>query len=165
MRYHLAAGLALCLWTCAPARETSMSNPSLTIAAKCRDTEKCIFEGKDLFLDIAIGNADTRPIGFPLELLRQAGPVIRLVDTRTKAETYLPRSPADFSLEHKFTQIPPGKAVTMLWVIKPSELLQFSHDKKVDVSAEITLKAGVQVDGKVVEYQGSYAMRITGATQ
>jgi hypothetical protein len=142
-----------------------MSNPSLTIAAKCRDTEKCIFEGKDLFLDIAIGNFEKRPVGFPLAFLQGAGPVIRLVDMRTKAETYLRRNPADFSLQEQFTEIAPGKAVTLAWVISPSELAGFVHEKKLDVSAEITLKARVQVDGKVVDFEGTHTLRITGTVR
>ncbi len=136
-----------------------MTNPLLTITAKCRGNDPCLFEGQDLFLDIRITNNHRSELGFPLTYLQKTGPVIRLIDTHTKADTYLKTNLADFDLQEKFTLIHPGKAVVVEWIISSDELRQFAGPY-VDLSAEITVKTGIQVSGKQVDFRGADTLRI-----
>ncbi len=136
-----------------------MKNQLLTVKAKCKGNDQCLFEGQDIFLDIRITNNQDSGIGFPLAFRQKTGPVIRLIDTRTKAETYLKTNLADLGLREKFTLIPAGETVNLEWVITADELRGFG-DRFVDVSAEITVKAKIQVKDKLVDFQGTDTLRI-----
>ena len=136
-----------------------MTNQLLTISAKCRGNDQCLFEGQDMFLDISITNNQKIEIGFPLAYLQETGPIIRLIDTRTKAETYIRTNLGDFDLREKFTLIQPGKSVDLEWVISSYELQQFGGGY-VDLSAEITVDAVIQVSGKQVDFSGTDTLRI-----
>ncbi len=165
MHDRIAIGLFALLWAglpidnCAP-RNFTMKNQLLTIKAKCRGNDQCLFEGKDLFLDISIINNQEIEIGFPLEYVRARGPVVKLVDTRTQKETYLKTNPPQGRLLEKFTLIQPGKSVAIEWVIASSEIQQFGSDD-VDLSAAITVMATVQMSGKEVDFLGTDTVRIT----
>jgi len=136
-----------------------MNDPLLAISAKCRGNAPCLFEGQDMFLEIRITNNHDEQIGFPLGFVQKTGPTIRLVDLRTKAETYLRTNLASFDLREKFTQIQPGESVVLEWVITGDELKQFGGHN-VDVSAEIIVVAGIQVSAKRIEFRGSNTLRI-----
>jgi hypothetical protein len=170
MRYKIIVGLAALLlsWTqtndCSPKKNTEannrspkedikMNNQPLVIKVKCRGNEQCLFEGKDIFLDIDVYNDGKTEVGFPLEYMREKSPIIKLIDTRTKEETFLPTHIADHDLKEKFTTIKPNESVSIEWVITAQELRQFGSD--VDLSAEFTIMVEILVNGKKVEFRGS----------
>jgi hypothetical protein len=137
-----------------------MKNHLLTIKAKCKGNDQCLFEGQDLFLQITITNQQPVAIGYPLAYRQKTGPTIRLVDERTKAEAYLKTNLADPDLRQNFTEIPPGESVVLEWVITSGEIEQFARPT-VDISAEITLKAEIRVRGKLVDTTNTDTIRIT----
>lgn len=159
MHYKVAVGLLVFLSACNSVKDKPMTNELLTITAKCRQNDQCLFEGQDMFLDISITNNHNSAIGFPLAFCQNTGPIIRLIDTRTKAETNLKTNLADFDLREKFTLIQPGKAVVLEWVISSYELQQFGGDF-VNLSAEITVMARILVSGKQVDFLGTDTLRI-----
>ncbi len=159
MYYYLAFSFLLLLPACTATKDSKMKNQLLVISAKCPGNDQCLFEGRDLFLDINIVNNQKMEIEFPLAFCQSGGPIVKLIDTRTKAETFLPTNPADWSLREKFSSIPPGGAAVMKWVITSGELQQFGH-RYVDLSAEITVLATIQVNGTKVAFRGSDTMRI-----
>lgn len=158
-KVKVAVGLLVFLSACNLVKDKPMTNELLAITAKCRENDQCLFEGQDMFLDISITNNHKSGIGFPLAYLQKTGPIIRLIDTRTKAETNLKTNLADFDLREKFTLIQPGKAVLVEWVISSYELQQFGGDF-VDLSAEITVMARIQVSGKQVDFRGTDTLQI-----
>src|SRR5438132_13783251 len=93
---------------CSHAKEISMNNQLLLIKAKCRENEQCAFEGKNISLDISIINTEKIEIGFPLEFAQEKRPIIRLVDNRTKTETYVRNNPPNRDLRDKSTIINHG---------------------------------------------------------
>jgi len=135
----------------------------LTIDVRCKENDQCVFEDKDLFLDITITNSSKEDVGFPLSYLQQSGPIIRLVDVRTSADAYLETNPADQEFLDKFTAIHPGRAVTLEWVIMAHELQQFGQI--VDVRADVTIMAKIRVAGKLVDFKGTASKRITSKTK
>ena len=135
-----------------------MKNHLLAIKANCKGNDRCLFDGRDLFLEIRVTNTHKSEVGFPLAYVQKTGPIIKLIDTRTKAETYLRKNLADLDLQEKFTLIQPGQSVVMEWVITSGELEQFGLP--VDLSAEITVKTGIRVDGRQVEFLGTDTVRI-----
>lgn len=134
-------------------------NEMLAITVSCKDNPECLFEGKDVFINITITNQHSERVGFPLEFVKQRGPIIRLIDTETGVDTNLPTHPADSDLLEEFTMIEPGKSITMEWVMDPEELQQFGH-KYVDVSAEVTIMADIVSEGKKLNFRGSHTIRI-----
>ena len=138
-----------------------MTSELLTMEARCQGSNKCLFDGQDLPVEIRITNRHLTPVGYPLEFRQKTGPSIRLVDTLTKADAYLKSNLADLALRDKFTEIPPGKYIALKWVIKSGEIEQFVHPF-VDLSAEITLLAEVEVDGRRTDAMITDTIHITG---
>lgn len=137
-----------------------MSEPLLSIAAACKDHDPCRFTGEDLFIDIRVRNDQPAPVGFPLAFIQKTGPVIRLIDVRTQAETFLPKNLADLALRDQLTTIQPGGSVAIAWVISADELRQFGGDR-VEVQAEITIAAKVRVSNRDIDFKGTTMLRIT----
>jgi hypothetical protein len=142
-----------------PLEDTAMNHSPLSVTAACRGNERCLFKGKDLFLDITVANTGNEEIGFPLAYVSKTGPVIRLVDPHKKADTYLKKNLARLELQEQFTAIPPHKSVTFEWVITSSEIQDFgSHP--LDIEAEIIIATRVQNRGKVEDFKGITTIRI-----
>lgn len=137
-----------------------MSQP-LAIHVKCRANDPCIFDGSDLFIHIIIENKTAAAVGFPLAFRQKTGPVIRLIDRHTKAETNLRTNLADPALLDQFTTIGPSHSAVLEWVISPSEIEQFGINK-IDLDAEITIACKLKVDGKLEDFQGSGTLHIVG---
>jgi len=140
-------------------KDIDMTDQLLVVKADCRQNERCLFDGEDMFLDISITNKQTAAIGFPLEYAKTTGPIIKLIDTESKVETFLRPNIADWDLKEKFTTIQPGQSVNIEWVITSGELRQFNHHH-VDLFAEITIMADVLMNGKVLNFKGSDTVRI-----
>lgn len=145
--------------TCVRSKDTPMTNPQLTIEAKCRANDPCLFDGHDLFLDVRITNNEQVDVGFPLAYVQKTGPTIRLIDTRTKVDTYLPKNLASFDLRDELTTIAPGKSVTMEWVITAAEVRQFGG-KFPDITAEVTFMVPVRVGDQRADFKGSGTLKI-----
>jgi len=157
---HLICLLAI-TWAAAQTKDKPMPDQFVSLKTKCRNNERCHYDGQDLFLEISIINLGQAPLGYPLEYRQESGPSIRLVDTRTKREAYLMTHLADPDLREKFTEIAPGKSVVLEWVIAVGEINQFATPL-VDVSAEINLTAEVEVGGQRVKTSASDTIHITG---
>jgi hypothetical protein len=135
-----------------------MNNETLSVRFNCRGNEQCYFEGKDIFLDIKIYNNESVEVGFPLEFVKSRGPITRLIDNRTGAETFIPTHPPNGDLLEKYTTIRSTESVDLEWVITAEELQQYGTD--VDVSIEITIMADILVKGKKINYRGSSTRRV-----
>jgi len=131
----------------------------LTITIKCPGNDGWLFDDTDMHLDIVITNASSLRIGFPLEFLQRTGPSVRLVDTRTKAEAYLKNNLASFDLREKFTVIQPRDSVVVKWVITSGEI-QWFRSHHVDLNAEITVAATIDMNGEKQDFLGMDTVRI-----
>lgn len=166
MQYYLILPLLL-LFTffsqtaeCGKNKQNAM-NQMLEIKVTCKDNPKCLFSGDDLFILITITNRASSPIGFPLDFVKDRGPIVELTDAKTGSVTNLPTHPADGELLDEFVILQPGGSTDMEWVIKPDELEQFGNEK-VDVTAQISIMATISVDGQKTEFIGSDTIRIIG---
>ena len=157
--------LSICLWmilSAAPQKKDNrMTNDVVTIKTKCKHNEPCHYQGRDLFLEISITNHQPVPIGYPLKYRQQSGPSIRLVDTHTKQEAYLKTNLGDPDLKEQFTEIPPEKSIVLEWVITSAEINQFATPL-VDILAEISLYAEVDIGGKRTETEVADTIHIKG---
>jgi len=155
----IAISLFALLWFCGPKKDIPMTNDLLLVTAKCRANDQCRFEGQNMFLDVTLTNNQKGEVGLPLEYVRKAGPIIKLTDARSKAETYLKSNLADPSLRNNLTMLQPGKSVVVEWVITSDELRHFGGTY-VDLFAELTVMAEVHAGGKRVDFRGSTTLRI-----
>lgn len=169
MHYKIVAGLIVLLAVGIQAnvcsqqekkRESNMSNQLFVINVKCRANEECLFDGKEMFIDIGITNNHDKPLKFPLEYVQRNGPFIKLIDTRTKAETGLKRNIANPDLLSKLVEIKPGESVSIEWVITAEELRRFGDE--VDLTAEVTITAEVLIGDQKTESSASAVRRIVG---
>jgi len=164
MLYQVGLLGCLLLMTCASVKEFPMTDQPLSVQVKCRGNDPCLFDGNDLWLDIEIANTGTGQIGFPLAFMQKKGPIIRLIDSRTGADTHLRTNPADFSLLDQLTPVPAGHPIRLEWVIMAHEVRQFGG-QFVDLSAEVTVMAPIRANGGKVEFQASDTIRIRDKNQ
>ena len=136
-----------------------MNDQPLSVKVRCRGNDQCLFDGKDIPIDILVYNNEKNDVGFPLEYVKHKSPIIKLTDTRTKAETFLETHIASWDLKEKFTSIRPGEFVTTGWIITADELQQFGAD--VDLYAEVTIMADILVNRQKTEFKGSDTIHIT----
>ena len=163
IRLALAAWMAA-LPSAAQNKGKSMPNGIFAIKVTCQDNAQCLYHGQNMLIEIAVTNTQSVPIGFPLEFREKTGPVIRLWDSRTKAESYTKTELADHALKDRFTTIPPGKSVSLEWVITTAEVEQFAMalvPVAIDIYAEVTLPAEVEVNGKRVQTEAKDSIHIT----
>lgn len=136
-----------------------MNDHILSISVSCRGNPECLFEGGDVFVDIGISNDQGNEVQIPLEYLRRAGPFVKLVDTRTKAETFLKGNLADPELRKHLTAIPPRGSVSIEWVLTAAELGSFGGSR-VDLIAEFTIRSPVWLNGREVSFAGAGLRRM-----
>lgn len=134
--------------------------PQLVVTARCK-ADGCPLGEDDVFIDIVLTNRGATPVDVPVAFLQQSGPAIRLVDARTRAETYLRKPPADLELRGRTSTLAPGASVTLAWVISTTELAQFG--RPIDVSAEITISTEIRVAGQATPFEATATLRFTGA--
>ena len=159
MRRAMGLVLSLLLMGCASAKKGETPVPPLTITVTCKDNPSCVFQGEDLFLEIAVTNTTSGTIGFPLAFVQKTGPSIRLSNPRTREETNLRTNLADFALKEDFTPIAPGQSVLLRWVIHASELRDMGG-ADVDLRARITVSAEIAVRDQRVPFLGTDTRRI-----
>ena len=153
---------------CRQNKDVPMNDQLLTVSVKCKDNPECLFEGEDIFLEIKITNRHNAVVEFPLEYVKDKGPVIKMIDTRTKREIYIPTHPADPELINKYTGIRPGESVVIEYVIYKTELVRFSSPSEtpkrslpfVDVTLEIIIKTDIRTGDDTLEFYGSDSVRV-----
>ena len=138
---------------CGQKKEIKMDAQPIVVKVQCKGDDQCLFEGKDIFIDISLYNDSKEEVRFPLEYIKKRGPIIKLIDARTKAETFVPTHIADWDLKEKYTVIGPAQSISLEWVLTADDLDQFGSD--VDVFAEVTIMADILVGTRKVEFKGS----------
>lgn len=133
--------------------------PLLTISARCGASDPCLFDGQDLFIEIEISSTHQGVVGFPLAFVQQAGPSVRLIHARTRADAYLRTNLGDRALIARFTPVVPGRPLVIRWIITADELRSFGTEA-VDLFAEITVSAAVEVEGRQEAFIGMDRLRI-----
>jgi len=156
----LLIGILFSSLACNSTTKVLPMNQQLNISAQCRGNTQCVFNGKDIFIDISIINKQGVDVGFPLEYVQKTGPSIELTDTKTKASSYVRKNLADHSLRDNFFTIQSGKSATLEWIITADELNQFNKDC-VDITAKIIVASEILVDGKKVNFQGSDLLKFS----
>lgn len=135
----------------------------LAIAVTCGGQSDCVFAGEDhLDIEVSITNRHSSTIGFPLAFLKSTGPIVRLIDTKTKRETHLRTNPAQHQLKDKLVAIAPKESTGFDWVIFKREIEQFSSP--VDLQAEITVMTSIERDGKREDFRGSSILKVVSAS-
>lgn len=137
-----------------------MQDQVFSISAQCGGSNQCIYqEGKDLFFDVAIKNLHAADIGFPLAFVQKAGPSIKLIDIRSGKSTHVGTALADWALKTQFTVIAPGQSVGFQYLITADELEELGGPE-VDLTAEVTVFAGVKVGDEVADRMAVTTMHI-----
>ncbi len=136
-----------------------MEKELLLISTECIGQINCEYSGKDLPIRITIKNTSAAKIKFPHKFLQKTGPIIRLKNLNTMAETFLPTNPADFELEESFTEIESQKVVSIDWIIHKYELETHGIEKS-SLAAELIITTKIEVDGEITEFQGASQLHI-----
>ena len=122
-----------------------MKNDLLTCKVTCKAGIEPVYDGKDIELEITLTNVSREEIGFPLEYVQKAGPLVQVIDRQTRKEQPLRRNLADHALREKLTAIAPGKSLVVRWVVTAHELELYGGnpvDAIIEVSVVTKVKAG-----------------------
>lgn len=136
-----------------------MNDNVLQIAIKFVDPDNCRYRGDDVLLDVELTNPRGGEVGFPIEFMQRAGPVVRIVDNRSGVESFADRSLADLALLEKFTMIGSGQTAAIRILLGEEDLCQFD-EHRVDVTIEVTLLTKILVNGSHLEYRGTATLQI-----
>jgi hypothetical protein len=119
----------------------------LSVTAKCRDNERCIFDNVGMAIDLTLTNNSNSPIGVPLEFLQQVGPRCALIDNETQETLPLCAfPPADLSLRDKFTSVAPGESIRMDEYLSASAIRGL-RERMIDLTAEFAIHIPVKLEG------------------
>ena len=136
-----------------------MQDQVFSVSAQCGGSNECLYERKDLFFDVGIKNIHATDIGFPLAFVQKAGPSIKLIDNRSGKNTHVGTALADWALKTQFVTIPPGQSVGFPYLITADELEELGGED-VDLTAEVTLFAGVKIGDEVADRMAVTTMHI-----
>lgn len=99
----------------------SMDTHLLKLAAHCLNNEYCLFEGKDVDIDVTITNISPDTIGLPVNYFKRKGIHCMLIDNVTNTKIAMDISLTPASIKREFTAIAPG------------ETIHLSHEVSADV--------------------------------
>lgn len=121
-----------------------MQTPILTVTAKCRDSNECIFDNVGIFVDLTLTNSSNDVIGVPLEFLDKLGPFCVLIDNETHEEFPITPGVPDRSLMDKFTPVPPGATIKVEQLISAGAIKWF-REHMVDLTARFRITLPVKL--------------------
>jgi hypothetical protein len=164
MKPQLFAAFFAAATLCSISAATPLDAEYLSVTVSCRDNPACVYDGKDMYIDIVITNVSAEEIGFPLAYLTRQGPTVRLIDSASKAEIPLRINLAPRALRNNFTVLKPGESVALDTIIHGVQLLTFRQEF-VDVIAFIAPSVKIQVSQQpqLVDSVGKASLRIVGA--
>ena len=136
-----------------------MNDNVLQIAIKYVEPDTGRYRGDDVLLDVELTNPRGGEVGFPIDFMQRAGPIVRIVDNNTGVEAYVDRSLADLALLEQFTMIGSGQSASIRMLLGEEDLCQFD-EHRVDVTIEVILLAKILVNGSHLEYRGTATLRI-----
>jgi hypothetical protein len=136
----------------------------LSVTAKCRDNQGCIFDNVGIVIDLTLTNNSSAPVGVPLEFLEQVGPRCVLIDNETREIFPLGAPPpADLSLRNKFTSVAPGESIRMHEFV-PASALRGLREWMIDLTATFAIHIPVKLEGIAlpVRQSASTSLQIIG---
>ncbi|SHN10770.1 hypothetical protein SAMN05192549_104351 [Duganella sacchari] len=121
-----------------------MNSELLLVQASCNGKMECLFENRDLTLDIAVKNISPYTIGLPLQYIQAKGPYLTLIDNATQTKVVLKTGLPKFGLKNVLTTVKPGDVVHLSSVLKARELTEF-RSRRTDISVRIELSTQVDI--------------------
>lgn len=127
-----------------PDQEKTMTESPFSIKTACRDNPQCIFDKKDILIDLFIKNEASHDIRIALEFINQSGPYCILVDNESKKKITLRPGLPDHSKIEDFVIVRPSETVKMTRRITASQINATRLDM-VDLTAKLTVAGPLQL--------------------
>jgi hypothetical protein len=144
-------------YECTPMQSVNdIKDMALSVSMSCSQQKE---DMDRLHISINITNNSNSTIGYPLGFIESSGPTVRLFNPVTKSEYYVPKSPADFSLKDKYTEIKPQQSIKIGWVIYPDEIAR-TMGNQTEIHAEVMLKNTIQINGRIQDFGTTSAILI-----
>lgn len=121
-----------------------MESDLLRISVTCRENSECIFDNKDLTLDLMVANNSSHDIGFPLEHMRKKGIHCFLVDNESNRKITLDVSLTPEEIKKEFVKLPPGGQINLSQKIG-ADLILFMRNKMVDLTVNLAITGVMEV--------------------
>ena len=61
-----------------------MKTDPMSISAECRDNKQCVYQGREIIIDVILKNNSGMDIGVPVDFINAVGPYCTLVDNLKK---------------------------------------------------------------------------------
>jgi hypothetical protein len=146
-----------------PLKEHDMSIEPFSITATCRDNKACIFEGRDIFVDLLLTNELPHEIRIPLNFIDQIGPYCSLFDNETQEKISLRVGLPDHSIIENYVTIHPRESIKFNRRITAGQI-KLARSEMVDLTAKLVIAGPVQLaNGQVpVKFRNEIDLRIVG---
>lgn len=122
-----------------------MNTSTLEVSINCRGNPGCVFEGKDIILDVFVKNNTARDIGLPLNFLRKKGLHCFLVDNTSGKKITLGVSLTPESLTTDFARVAPGEHIKISRTIS-ADLVRSIRDRMVNLTANVAVAGMMEPD-------------------
>jgi hypothetical protein len=138
MRDYISLAVLLAVFLVSLNTEANMNSSTLAVSITCRDNPGCIFEGKDLILDVFVKNNTVSAIGLPLPFLKKKGLHCFLVDNASGKKITLGVSLTPESLTTDFVKLAPGEKIKLSRKIS-ADLVRSIREKMVSLTANVAV--------------------------
>lgn len=140
-----------------------MTQTPFSITTVCRDNPKCIFDKKDILIDLFIKNEATEEIQIPLEFIKHHGPYCILVDNESEKKITLRSGVPDHSKIESYVIVRPNETIKMTTRVTVGQI-NATRLNMVDLTAKITVAGPVKLhpEQDPVEFSNDVEVRIIG---
>lgn len=145
-----------------------MSSQLLSVQVSCNKKVECVFDGRDLPIDIEIKNVSPYDIELPQQYLQEKGPYLTLIDTETQQKSVLKTGLPKFALKKVFTSVKPGEVIHITSIIKAQEITEF-RTRLIDLTAKVEVTAEIIMNDRsapseqpLAKFEADAALHVVG---
>ncbi|HMR55173.1 MAG TPA: hypothetical protein PKD34_01105 [Candidatus Doudnabacteria bacterium] len=138
----------------------TMTNDLISINTLCNGKKECVYDGKELTINVVITNIHSELIEIPIKYLQQKGPSITLINEGTEQELNLPTNLADPTLLSDRITIQPNGTTRISWIIHDEEVRSVGGGT-VDITAKVTITSPIYRGGVISEVTSESDFKIT----
>lgn len=136
------------------------SSDYFSINAYCNGEKQCVYNGRDIDVNIVITNISSESIEMPIRFLEQRGPMITLINSDTERKLILPTNPPNGDLLNNRSVIGPGQTARLSWVITDREIREVAGDA-VNITVNVQIQSPVHSNNLTAEETASSSFIIT----
>jgi hypothetical protein len=163
MQNHLITIAASLIGMTTPITGKTMNIDEIALTAECRDNPACIYDDKDMVVDLILTNKSDQEIGLPYKYLIQKGAQLSLTDIESNKKISFRVSLTPPELRTNFVAVKPGEKIVIPRKIL-SESIRDMRGSMTNIIAKLGLGGLAQLrkNQEPVQFEKEVELRIRG---